>query len=600
MREALRKETAQTRKEYEAAQMIVAQQVARLQAFASGAEVGFAGVSHTLSELGQWQAIPSSCQTLEHNAVANALCEIASDRPSLEVQERLWHERHFGQKAARKNKRLRGLQESPCHRAGTCLCNRTEGGVRLRNMCCTGLSVLKCLLGKPVRRTVLDGQEVLLLVRQPVSGTASSSLCVQLFHISLLYLRPWRPTFVALQPATPTEERKLLHLLCEHEQEGYPDEGNRDSVLLASYCGDSGAGPTVQTWQEVMSSLNAEARYVAATLALSFRGSPFVGSAGQVAVLLPNELHTAAFWDGTSYVQREPNKKRKRPTKVSDASDTDSGRTTQDGDAAEARSESEDSDKEEVAEDMPNTLLSLWDEVAAELPEYDPVAKTAVEAEDAVSTSSSSSSSSSSTSSSGEQTKKDRKKGRAEVPRTRTSDHTDQFGPHHLTKRFINGEHTGFHLTCGHPKHEKCTKELSASVAGNLQKCRVILKTWALMGESLPDRVAHMNPTLTKTLLDNMSCGFVLSEAELDQMVSTGTADVAPAPFPTISKPVVTESSASLLGTRHKQVPDAVHKQMIKMAIAGAIPVSTLAMRSRNTHSPGTRYVVPERWQDAL
>ena len=74
-------------------------------------------------------------------------------------------------------------------------------------------------------------------------------------------------------------------------------------------------------------------------------------------------------------------------------------------------------------------------------------------------------------------------------------------------------------MTCSHPVHSvdgTCSKELSASVAGNLEDCRRILKAWLIFGSGCDLRSDHMARDWKPVLVDALKGGYLPSEAALD------------------------------------------------------------------------------------
>eukprot|EP00971_Amphidinium_carterae_P251854 5000461-Amphidinium_carterae.1 len=79
-------------------------------------------------------------------------------------------------------------------------------------------------------------------------------------------------------------------------------------------------------------------------------------------------------------------------------------------------------------------------------------------------------------------------------------------------------------MVCRTPNHNRCTKELSVSVAGGRTQALQVLKSWALAGDLYPDREGHMSADVKKQLMAELKGGLLLPEADLDAKVSVAHA----------------------------------------------------------------------------
>ena len=192
---------------------------------------------------------------------------------------------------------------------------------------------------------------------------------------------------------------------------------------------------------------------------------------------------------------------------------------------------------------------------------------------------SSSSSSSSSSKSSGSAGKAERR--RAPIV----------FGLNSLTRRYLadTDEIVSVQANCLNPKHfegKACSKEMAVAVAGSLDDCYRILKTWLIFGVGMDERKHHMNNEWKGSLLNMLRDGLMLSNAALDAIADStdlhgNDADV-PAPVVLVADDGVGIPVASPLGKCAKGVPPDVHERMEEACLAGGIPVTTLKQRLRN------------------
>eukprot|EP00971_Amphidinium_carterae_P337084 6473741-Amphidinium_carterae.3 len=223
------------------------------------------------------------------------------------------------------------------------------------------------------------------------------------------------------------------------------------------------------------------------------------------------------------------------------------------------------------------------------------------------SSSSSSASSSSSSSTSDDDSKRPtKKKKHANKDETKDdgardrSNHT-ACGPHFYITRFKDNTPTGYHMSCRTPKHERCTKEMAAAVAGgSLEGCRRVLKAWLVLGATCPSRDEHMSPALKPILLQALKDGSLMTEPELDEILAGGPLR---APFTAVPEQPKGSSSQSqgLLGKPDTGVSASVHTRMEALAAQGSIPITSLEQR-RRSGTIKTRsgiYEVPEPLREA-
>ena len=198
-----------------------------------------------------------------------------------------------------------------------------------------------------------------------------------------------------------------------------------------------------------------------------------------------------------------------------------------------------------------------------------------------------------------------------------------------------------------HNVDSRCSKELSIRVGQGEERTRRVLKAWALLGHSLPDKAAHVADSQRNILLAAVDDGTLMPEAELD-LLEVATADaIVTAPFVARShvegggevsqakhaskaEPAsqvghsgqeetqlgtgsadvgrlgcvgavdMQQDDLQLLGRRSRQVPQQVHMEMLKLARVGGVPRTSLAQRERNKLSSATNYGVPANLKTAL
>ena len=158
-----------------------------------------------------------------------------------------------------------------------------------------------------------------------------------------------------------------------------------------------------------------------------------------------------------------------------------------------------------------------------------------------------------------------------------------------------------------------CIRELSVNVAGGEEKCRRVLKAWALLGPSLASRDEHMSKQNRQVFIDALEQGSLLDEEELDNIANsvagepaagvgsqnTSTGVLSPFRPAAIPKTKSGQPKKRLLGTAGSVSRD-VHQRMEELAAQGGIPVSTLPQRQRNKLTSGTNYFVPAELKEAL
>ena len=180
------------------------------------------------------------------------------------------------------------------------------------------------------------------------------------------------------------------------------------------------------------------------------------------------------------------------------------------------------------------------------------------------------------------------------IKRDRT--HHEAYGCHHITPRFVGDSLVGLQMTCRHHTHVNCSKEMSFSVCGGLDKCRQLLKAWILMGAGVRTRAEHMVADVKRTLLESQKAGILLPEADLDKLITATLDDVEP-PFNAEIR--FGDALPNSLGRKGDEVPLAVHQDMLDKVAAGIITPTTLEQRRRNKGTANSLYGVPPEFAEA-
>ena len=508
---------------------------------------------------------------------------------------RQWKQAHQGIPKA-VPQRIRGQVQTPCHEAAVCLCRNTPRGTIIKFMWHKAEVVLKQFFPDDTDQEKLKQAEAVVLWM----GFQDNHMVTELLTaIPIHYVRPWRPTFLQLARTSPPTSIPTSRT------------GRADKVFTCKVEVNSDGLPFFCTPQQFVSNLDPELKWRMAVGWLSMKEKPFVDSAGRIAVIFPASREAILWWDGHIPVQATRDKPATSTRPRSPPPNTDSWNAN-----LEDKSLSSD---EEVAEDytaldFDPDLLDLWNSIA---PEEEAVPELPTPAARSRSSSSSSSSSSHAQPSRPtdiaekdaknmgdlkESANKKRKVDEIENDAATQSGNRDRlnhtsFGKHFYITRYLNGEPTGFHMNCRCAGHKKCTKETAFTVTGSLAATRHFLKAWVVLGEGMPSRELHMRNEVRQMLLDALHNGTLMPEADLDAMAAKD--DYAEAPF-VYATPSSSADNNTVLGDRDSQVDPEVHTQMERLAMEGAIPVSTLKQRMRNRQTVNTSYIVPKELSVAL
>ena len=135
-------------------------------------------------------------------------------------------------------------------------------------------------------------------------------------------------------------------------------------------------------------------------------------------------------------------------------------------------------------------------------------------------------------------------------------------------------------------------------IAGSVAALRQIAKSWLLMGLGLPTRDEHCAATVKDALLVACRGGQLMSEEALDALAVAdwdAEVDVSISEAAVLGGEVA--AGQDILGGANAGVPAAVHAEIVAMAVAGYVPVTTPKQRQRNLP---TSCAAPEMFADAL
>jgi hypothetical protein len=169
------------------------------------------------------------------------------------------------------------------------------------------------------------------------------------------------------------------------------------------------------------------------------------------------------------------------------------------------------------------------------------------------------------------------------------------FGTAFFTPRARDMEFTGYQVTCGNPRHHRCTKEMSFKVGG--PDTKLMLMCWVAWGTDLPDKESHK--LLWELVAATARLGELPSEEELRLIVEDVVVmDAAPPQKRRRLSPH--RAPVDVLGGPTTETPAAVHDRMLALAHAEELPMTTPQQRKRYSKSVGITYGVPPHLSDAL
>ena len=574
------------------------------QAVLEGTESTALTHSRTLQDLGQWWCLPGPETRLLKRSDAEEAAKVAPDVVNLKELEEKWMERH---RALRKPPAVkkRGLRLSECHRQGLCHCKRGREGRIVGMMWEACRAAMKRILPGNTA-SLLHGDVVL------VWYGASDPNILFVTHVSLQYMRPYRPTFLMMEPDTDKDRIDMLELGRRARLQS-PLMSEEYITIRAQQTKDG--GPLFQTQLEFASRLQPVIEWRVGVLMLSSRAAPILAGLGRARVVAKRFqtvlVREAREDDNLDDDGDSPDAWLEGF--VPDLSGGDDTATENDGNMGDAEAEDVEAAKDlslEVKSDddvwFDKDLLRVWEEA---------------EMQEKVSSSSSSQSSSSGSSfdstagskagstSVKSQKSKDSKSSRAsrkqkappEEPAApvkrgrRQRENVIPWCGHHLTIRMRDNLVGGYQMSCQIVGHRNCAKELSASLTNNsLQGCREVLKSWILLGHGLAGREEHMTRQLRDELLASWKQGLLLPEKDLDEIASAGEEKPIEAPCVELPASAPPASAGSILGEASPGISQQFHENMIAQAERGELPVTTRAQRERNRPSGGTRYIMPE------
>ena len=559
--------------------------------------------SRTLRELGTWQSVRLAEE--EHLGLllsARDSCGQHSVAANIAEYSRSWAKMHTGIKKA-PAVRLRGHTESKCHIAGTCHCRRGHRGVLLSAMWQKAQVALKQFFTKGNVEELVNCLIVFLWV-----SDVKGELQYRMTSVPVHYLRPWRPTFLEMLPAR-VGDGELLEKVCAKLLEGTVSEEDDDTFVSLSVRVRDDV-PAFFTPHQFMQTLDATRPWRVGVLQLSTREVPFLNSNGLVSAKLFS-FDLLLWWTGVL-----------KPEFLADPDDADSEPEMTEAVATETmehrtaqEEEMNDAEEEEGLSDVDVDAVAVMMEMEEARP-GSPSSKASSSASEEKNSKLGSEGALSSGEESGPEKKEDDqtelvklevsglpaekdgdKKAHPTTGVKRDRSHVERYGPHHLVKRFKSGICVGYQLSCRVPGHAAgCSKEMAFTVGGTEQGTRRLLKTWALMGHGIRSKQSHMANSLRLDLLDASKSGQLLTEDELDKLVDEEELPQLLA-FPT--QPTLS-TQESILGERAPDVSPQFHQEMSELAAAGRVPVTSLAMRTRNRQAANTDYLVPRELLPAL
>ena len=562
-------------------------------------------MSKTLQDLGQWNRIPGRGEICLHFSDARMAC-LSSSSP-LQSLATSWHERHRGILTATSNRQRHvGLRGSLCWQAGVCHCGRTDNGLLLKKMWVAMRGSMRDIFG---HKMLVDAL-VAGLCAMIFTGVSSDEI-VRPVHrcvaIPLHYLKPWRPTFLELSPFS-AEDALLLNKLFPTLTAVDFDELQFMTMTVEE---DDAGEPRFLTALEFAQSLDPLLSWKMRVAWLSDSAAPFVNSSGKCRVVLRPKDKDVVWWKAAGFDAGnddddddeallrvlEGQGPRSRPSKFEPQEEVEEDNEGVDEENVDI--------EDPVATDLNHfndCLLRLWDDLIddakadEETAKDDDSPKMKKEEGAKVKDASSRSSSSSSSSSSQDSSARDKTK---VLGTTRDKSHTQAYGMHSLTERYVNGVLTRYQLRCGYPGHDKCTKELANTVTGSSEATRRVLKAWSLLSSLYSNRKDHMS--VKQDLIDALRSGNLLSETALDEItMATKDADIEGPFLQAHDLSSQARPRKGLLGKRGENVPADVHQTMEQWCLEGRIPVSSLAQRERQRIVSNTRYEIPAPLAPAL
>ena len=199
---ALSAEFAKLRKEVAAEKQIRARRLERASQHLQDARSNVIDTTRSLQELGKWHAMEGFCDVASLVLDARAIDDDFMAKDSVAQWSGRWAARHQGVAKAAPRKGVRGARQSPCCTAGTCICNRTRVGKLGSRFRKAALKVLQQNLfkKKDAVKLLMDAEVMLMFVGY---DNKNGNIKVNEIHVVFVpchYLRPWRPTFLALTP----------------------------------------------------------------------------------------------------------------------------------------------------------------------------------------------------------------------------------------------------------------------------------------------------------------------------------------------------------------------------------------------------------------
>ena len=261
---------------------------------------------------GRWKALP-------HTLGASITAMVrASDATGTVGKEKLyklakaWKERHCGIRAAAKDVRVKPVRCSPC-RLGLCVC----GPRNFRRLASSRLFALLRQLGIPdLARVVLrwrwkqwvhEDPEIMATCSQTTSteeevgalaALGFEERTIDLYaQVGFCLLRPFRPTFVEVEPVAEARRR--------------PGQGS--DVFMVQQSLDADGQPKLYTVYEWLDLLCPTSTYTIVAFGMSTRLAPITRFHGQAYLMLQPIMEESDFWKADSDCRVDRRRGQRRP-----------------------------------------------------------------------------------------------------------------------------------------------------------------------------------------------------------------------------------------------------------------------------------------------
>ena len=581
------KHLAQCRQDKEAETVRLKEVLDTLEHHAKEVTSGTLSHSRTLRSLGKWAVLPSNCDRIALIYDAESVCRNSDTDVSLSALSAKWQARHESI-AKQETSKVRIASEAVCWQQGCCTCRRRFGGgvPAAKVFWKQAKEVIQLTFQDKTKMKLLQDAEMFLVwvgrEKDEVKELIVTFVC-------LMYLRPFRPTLLRMELPSDRDRERLCQMMIEEkgEKNFFEHPSREDLITLKVSVSDN--RPALETIMVFCSKLNMKFDWSLAMLRISHRQAPFPNSPGLVRAWLVKP--PTFFWRGLDDLpegpEPPPDGVAQRSGRADHGADADATEGSEDeggdggsdaelanlfksfgGDADDCGGESSSSSSSSTSSSLshqPRDEQGLSSETQSRVPQPS-AASSEVHGDEAERLTP-------------KMNKRDADEAcedddRRSVKRGRNH---EQFGPHFITPRYVQGELISLQMTCRNPHHQSCSKEMTISVAGRVGACRQVLKAWVLFGAGVADRSSHMGPKLKTKLLQALKARELMTEEELDKLVEIDSVELTP---PFVQEPAVVGDGS--LGTPGRGVSQELHRQMQNMADAGQLTPTSLDQRERN------------------